>query len=116
MPRLARSWTLGPSPIHGIGVFAARDIDPGARLGRVHTLPLGDIDRFATLPATAMLILGGERFTVHAAVAGFPFWYLNYSRSANVKVGGKSEIVATRLILKGDELTMPFVGADGHGR
>jgi hypothetical protein len=115
MPRLTRVWRLGPSTIHGIGVFATRDVPPGARLGRIHAEPLGHVQSFTSLPTTGIIAMVSAEPTILAVLAGFPYWYLNYSSKSNVIVSGTSTIVASRLILQGEELTMPFVSLDKPG-
>lgn len=116
---------LGPSPIHGVGVFAIRDIPKGTRITdhsiqnisgtkRLLRIPVVDFDKILpeirALVLDRMLFLDGLRiFTFYspnldAALQSF----MNHSTIPN-----SNGVVALRDILKGEEITEDFKSISG---
>lgn len=105
---MPRSWMVGPSRIHGFGVFATAPIVKGEALG---AMDCARFDREALKngePGTGV-VTGGVQLAV---MGGFPLWYLNYGDDPNVGVvcaypGDTMPLVgALRDIRLGEELTL----------
>ena len=115
---------LGPSEIHGIGVFAIRPIPAGTRLFADDGVPLvwvsrAALERAAPSPAQRRLYhdFGINRGDTIGCPASFnnlgPSWYLNEpppGGSANVRSGPDFEFFASRDIAEGEELTIDYAG------
>jgi hypothetical protein len=106
MPR----WRLAPSPIHGIGVVAARDYGPGNVIDRVRLVRVAPVDDFRSRPTTGQVVASGAGAVVCGAVGGFPLWYVNYSQVPNVRTLSDGWVIATTAITVGEELCLPFPG------
>lgn len=108
---------LAPSKIHGVGVFAIRDIPKGAPV-------FGDDDApTVRLPAAVVKRLKPE---IRALYEDFcvleegqwtcptsfnaltPSWYLNHSKTPNVACDDSLRFFALRRISKGEELTVDY--------
>lgn len=108
---------LAPSTIHGVGVFAIRDIPRGAPV-------FGDDDEPTTVVPAALVkrlkpelrILYEDFCVLHGQVyicpASFnlltPSWYLNHSETPNVACDESLRFFALRRIPKGEELTADY--------
>lgn len=115
---------LGPSGIHGIGVFAIRPIPAGTRLFADDAVPLVWVSKAAleeAAPSAAQRRLyhdfGINRGETIGCPASFnnlgPSWYLNEPSPggrANVRSGPDFEFVAARDIAEGEELTIDYAG------
>ncbi len=108
---------LGPSEIHGVGVFATQDIPRG-------TLVFGDDDEpIARVPVRSVRRLQTESRHLYedfCVLQGNEYlcppsfnlltasWYLNHSEKPNVRCVGDLIFVAARRIRKGEELTADY--------
>jgi SET domain-containing protein len=108
---------LGPSAIHGVGVFAIRDIPRGAPVFGVDDAPVSRV------PAASVRRLRGESRQLYedfGVVHGNEYlcppsfnlltvsWYLNHSETPNTRCDKDLRFVATRRIRKGEELTADY--------
>jgi hypothetical protein len=128
-----RVWArLGPSPIHGIGVFAIRPIPAGTNLFESDSSPIAWIDKAALADAALspaqrafyrdFAIDGGDRYGCPADFNHLtPGWYLNQPAPGdepNVRSVADLAFVAIRDIGEGEELTIlysDFNRSDGSG-
>jgi SET domain-containing protein len=124
LPHDAVYVSLGPSGIHGIGVFAIRPIPAGTRLFADDAVSLvwvsrAELERAAPSPAQRRLYqdFGINRGDTIGCPASFnnlgPSWYLNEpppGGSANVRAGADFEFFAARDITEGEELTIAYAG------
>lgn len=108
---------LGPSPIHGVGVFAVRDIPRG-------TPVFGDDDQpVIRVPARLVRRLRAESRTLYedfCVLRGNEYlcppsfnlltvsWYLNHSDTPNTRCDQDLRFVATKRIRKGEEVTADY--------
>lgn len=108
---------LKRSRIHGVGVFAIRDIPKGTYVFR------GDKDKMVWVKASATDRLDKE---VKRLYQGFcvsrdgkygcprnfnlltPGWYLNHSRKPNMAADENYDFYSVRRIKKGEELTVDY--------
>ena len=108
---------LKPSKLHGIGVFAIRDIPKGTFVFH------GDNDNMVWVKASATNRLDKElqnlyrdfcvlRDGKYGCPRNFnvltPAWYINHSDNPNLAVDEKFDFYATRKIKKGEELTLTY--------
>ena len=116
---------LGVSPVHGIGVFAIRDIPKGvkplkSRLklheikfnhAEVSSLPSQvrkELDMFCYYDKHHMLIPAIGLNSMNMSV------YLNHSKSANVKMRKDGVLIALRDIKSDEELVMDYDDSFGE--
>ena len=116
---------LGVSPVHGIGVFAIRDIPKGvkplkSRLklheikfnhAEVSSLPCQvrkELDMFCYYDKHHMLIPAIGLNSMNMSV------YLNHSKSANVKMRKDGVLIALRDIKPDEELVMDYDDSFGE--
>lgn len=109
---------LRPSPVHGIGVFAIRDIPNGQELFKTflnYELTPVPIEMIADNPRIDIAVkqLANDMFPLHdgrlymyrrglnAIDIGF---FINHSKKANVVIDDTSACFAARRIKKGEEL------------
>ncbi len=90
---MAKCYRVGKSPIHGKGLFAAREIADGDVLGYCKTRPA----REAGLHT--LTLADGRLFDVSC-----PLKYINHSKQANVSYYDDFSVVALRDIRSGEEL------------
>ncbi len=110
---------LQPSRVHGVGIFAIRDIPKGtnpfrgSRVPRWRALPVKKLLADATIPdevkefALAIYPVRGDTFyfPYHSLNAIDTSYFLNHSSRPNVAARADgSEFVALREIKKGEEL------------
>jgi len=108
---------LKPSSIHGIGVFAIRDIPRGTYVFR------GDNLEMTWVKASALKDLDVEtkklyhdfcvsRDGKYGCPRNFnvltPAWYLNHSKKPNINVDKNYDFYSVRPIKKGEELTIDY--------
>ena len=114
---------LAPSVIHGVGVFAVRDIPKGAAV-------FGEDDEpVIRVPAKAVRRLRPElrRWTRTLAFCAETrtlstrsfnlltvSWYLNHSDTPNTRCDSDLRFVATRRIHKGEEVTADYRAYSAH--
>jgi SET domain-containing protein len=108
---------LAPSPIHGIGVFAIRDIpagaavleDPGISLTPIPKETVDALDpSHRRLYEDFCVLEDGAYFSPPSFNQITIAWYLNHSDSPNLSYGLGSAFYAVRLIRKGEELTADY--------
>lgn len=115
---------LGPSPVHGIGVFAIRPIPAGTDIFANDLVPLVWISK-AELAAAGLTpaerafyhdfgISRGDRVGCPANFHNLtPGWYLNEpapGAEANVASTGRLAFTARRDIAEGEELSIDYAG------
>jgi SET domain-containing protein len=116
-PHLGVYVRLKPSKIHGVGVFAIRDIPKGTYVFR------GDDDEMVWVKVSATNRLDKEikkvyrDFSVtrngrYGCPRNFnlltPAWYLNHSKKPNMAADKNYDFYSTRRIKKGEELTVDY--------
>jgi len=124
LPHEAVYVRLGPSGIHGIGVFAIRPIPAGTSLFADDAVPLvwvskAELAQAGLSPAQRRLYhdFGINREAAIGCPASFnnlgPSWYLNEpppGGSANVRSDAQFNFTAARDIAEGEELTIDYAG------
>jgi SET domain-containing protein len=129
--RFNRFWASPkPSEIHGIGVFAIRDIPKGKN--PFQTLPKYDAVGYARItedeldalpPKLSELIralfvpTGGKMYVPNHGMNVIRLnCYLNHSTNPNMRTKDGYDFIALRKIVGGEELTVDYhtYGADGH--
>lgn len=122
LPHEAVYVRLGPSGIHGIGVFAIRPIPAGTILFADDAVPLvwvnkAELEQAGLSSAQRRLYrdFGINREGMVGCPASFnnlgPSWYLNEppsGGSANVRSDAQFNFTAARHIAKGEELTIDY--------
>ncbi len=110
------SWTIAPSPIHGLGVFAASSIPRGTLIGLAHVLS----PAIGAVPSE--LYVRTERGDVAQVAAPFSGWaatrlgrYYNHSETPNAtsepgRDGRSRWLVAARDVRPGEEVTVDYRG------
>ena len=116
-PHLGVFVRLQPSRIHGVGVFAIRDIPKGTYVFR------GDDEEMVWIRDSTTKRLDSETKRLYhdfcvarngkfGCPTSFnmltPAWYLNHSRKANMAADENYDFYATRRIKKGEELTVDY--------
>ena len=95
---------LGPSALHGIGVFTRAPLQRGQVVGHMQTIQMGSVTQYRGLPTVGIITRGGQ---LRAVLGGpFPFWYVNYSETPNVIAESDGTLRACVAIDAGDELTV----------
>lgn len=94
--------TISKSAIHGVGVFAERDISRGSLIAIMTLINVGNVIDFAELPTVGVVSDDG---TIEVPLAGFPLWAVNYADRPNIAAEGKV-IRALETIFAGTELTV----------
>lgn len=108
---------LAPSRIHGVGIFAIRDIkkDTAIFYGDDPHMEWVEKDRLGDLPSEIMKLY--EDFAVlkdgkYGCPKNFNLmtvsWYLNNSKTPNVRCGDDYQFYALRDVMKGEELTADY--------
>jgi len=109
---------IKPSPIHGVGVFAIRDIPKGTDVFR------GEIRRFVEVPIREVESADPELQKLYEDFCGrngenyscpdsfnnlTPSWHLNHSKTeVNSLCDEKGRILTLRDIKKGEELLLDY--------
>ena len=117
---------LKPSALHGIGVFAIRDIPKGTYVFR------GDNDELLWVKVSATSRLAKEvkklyrdfcvlRQGSYGCPRNFnrltPAWYVNHSENPNMAADENFDFYSRRHIKKGEELTLSYKRrSDAQGR
>lgn len=97
--------TVKTSSIHGKGVFAARKLPRGSRVGTYEGKPTQRNSRYVLWVEQSPGVWEGIRGTG-------PLKYLNHSTSPNCELDG-AEVFACRPIPKGAELTFDYGSESG---
>jgi len=124
-PRLAAAhagvYTRLQQSVHGVGVFAIRDIPEGTNVFAGDTNEMREIDENDISHVQPEIRQLYEDFCVwkDATIKGpsnfnnlTVGWYLNYSDTPNVKCDEKFDFIAMRCIKKGEELTADYTKYD----
>ena len=124
LPHEAVYVRLGPSAVHGIGVFAIRPIPAGTDIFANDGVPLvwvskAELERADLTPAQRALyrdfgINRGDRIGCPANFHNLtPGWYLNEpapGAGPNVRSTGRFGFIACRDIEEGEELSIDYSG------
>ncbi len=118
---------IQPSSIHGVGVFAMRDIAQGTSLFDGASTSNGELltrDEIKTLPREVQQFLydflvsdknGNVEVPPNGIVGLDMSFYLNHSDSPNLETKDEGEtFTANREIKKGEELTVDYKTFDPH--
>lgn len=112
------------SPLHGVGVFAIRDIPAGTRLflgdaGKTVLIPVEAVDAIEEAEIRQMYadfcpVIDGH-FVAPANFNQITMgWYLNHSESPNVTVTSDLQFVTSGLIAKGEEVLANYSTYSNH--
>lgn len=126
MPHSEVRTRLGPSPLHGVGVFAISEISEGTELFPFDKEEPYRIKRRAIRGLTHEQVRLYEDFCLiddHGARLGCPrsfglmgmSWYLNHSSDPNVRVDEVLRFFAIRKIARGEELTVDYLQYNDFG-
>ena len=108
---------LMPSPIHGVGVFAIRDIPKGAPVFGAddgELVPVTADEVTVLSPALSRLykdfcVWNGDTFQCPSSLNELTLsWYLNNSKKPNVTADSSLKFTALRDIEAGEELTADY--------
>jgi SET domain-containing protein len=126
LPHFGAFVRLKPSRLHGIGVFAIRDIPKETYVFR------GDSDEMVWVKASVTKRLDKEvkklyrdfcvlRDGNYGCPRNFnlltPAWYVNHSEKPNLAANENFDFYSTRRIKKGEELTLSYKRhSDAQGR
>jgi SET domain-containing protein len=108
---------LKPSNIHGVGVFAIRNIPKGTYIFRDDNEPIKWVEKQRTkgLPKAIRdlyedfcIIKNGKYGCPKSFDALTPTWYLNHSKKPNVAADKNTRFYTLRDIRKGEELTVDY--------
>jgi uncharacterized protein len=108
---------LGPSPIHGVGVFAIKDISKGTcifpddddELVWIHKDMLGSLSPEERRLYDDFCIIRGNLYGCPQSFNKLtPTWYLNECSAPNVASDATYRFYALRDIRKGEELTVDY--------
>jgi uncharacterized protein len=108
---------LGPSKIHGVGVFAIKQIPKGAYVFPSDDEPIVWVQkkRIKNLPKAVrdlyddFCIIKGSKYGCPRNFDSLtPAWYLNHSTNPNVAADQKVRFYTLRDIKKGEELTVDY--------
>jgi SET domain-containing protein len=108
---------LKPSAVHGVGVFAIRDILKGTYVfrqddQRIIWIAKQDIKQIPKavreLYEDFCIIKGGRYGCPKSFDTLTPAWYLNHSENPNVAADSNTRFYALRNIRKGEELTVDY--------
>ena len=108
---------LGPSPIHGVGVFAIKDISKGTyifpddndELVWIHKDMLRDLSAEERRLYDDFCIIRGNLYGCPQSFSRLtPTWYFNECSTPNVAADKTYRFYALRDIKKGEELTVDY--------
>ena len=110
---------LAPSPLHGVGVFAVRPIEKDTKLFDDDDAPLVPVKRsqiarlpagmkrlyqdFCIIQAKGAIYLCPKNFNLMTVS-----WYLNHSKTPNVRCEQNFNFYSLRHIKTGEELTVDY--------
>jgi SET domain-containing protein len=100
---------LGPSAIHGLGLFAVEPIKAGALVWDFdapidQSIPVAGLDKLAPWVRKYIAVYG-YREGDHVILCGDDARYFNHSKTPNCRSGKGTETLALRDIKVGEELT-----------
>ena len=114
---------LKPSKIHGVGVFAIRDIPEGTNLfcdeaeqnlddgsdNKIDCVEVKKLDSEIKQLYNDFCVIENNKY---GCPGNFDLltvgWYINYSKKPNVKQNGSGSFKTLRIIKKGEELTVNY--------
>ena len=105
--------SVGPSPIDGLGVFAAEAIPPYKKIGEIRgeAISIAESRRRVKGVERIMMIEISDKRAIDASKSEDPLRYTNHSCSPNTVLRinrGRVEFYAMRAIAPGDELTANY--------
>ncbi len=109
---------LQPSKIHGVGVFAIRDIPKGVNIFKgdksemdtcINKSDVENFDEEIKKLYVDFCVLKGDKYICPDSFNNLTVgWYLNHSKNPNVRCDENYEFFALRDIKKGEELTVDY--------
>jgi SET domain-containing protein len=117
LPHIGAFVRLKPSRLHGIGVFAIRDIPKGTYVFRgdnedmlwVKVSATGRLDEeVKKLYRDFCVLRDGKYGCPRSFNLLTPAWYINHSEKPNLAADETFDFYSTRRIQKGEELTLSY--------
>ena len=117
LPHSAVYARLQASPLHGVGVFAIKDIPKGTyifpeddeELIWIHKRMLADLSAEERKLYDDFCIISGDLYGCPKSFNTLtPAWYFNESSAPNVEADKDYRFYALRAITKGEELTVDY--------
>jgi len=112
---------LRPSPIDGLGVFAAEPVPPRRKIGEIRgeSISIEDARIRATRTERIMIVELSSRRAIDFSRSGDPMRYTNHSCAPNARLSidnGRVEFYALRAIGTGEEITVHYGSTHHRGR
>ncbi len=113
--------TVQPSPIDGLGVFAAEAVAPRLKIGEIRgeSISVADARIRATRSERIMIVEVSSRRAIDFSKSADPMRYTNHSCRPNARLSirqGRVEFYALRAIAAGDEITVSYGETHHAGR
>lgn len=110
-----------PSPIDGLGVFAAEPVAPRRKIGEVRgqSMSVADARIRATRQERIMIVEVSQRRAIDFSRSSDPMRYTNHSCAPNARLSirqGRVEFYALRPIRSGEEITVDYGESHHEGR
>lgn len=112
---------VAPSPIDGLGVFAAEPIPRARKIGEIRgeAITVDEARIRATRSERIMIVELSERAAIDFSRSADPMRYTNHSCAPNARLDirqGRVEFYALRAIAAGEEITVDYGQTHHEGR
>jgi hypothetical protein len=113
--------TVQPSPIDGLGVFAAQTIAAARKIGEIRgeSISVADARIRATRTERIMIVEMSPRRAIDFSKSADPMRYTNHSCQPNARLSiqnGRIEFYALQAIALGEEITVHYGETHHQGR
>ncbi|HOM14660.1 MAG TPA: SET domain-containing protein [Rubrivivax sp.] len=112
---------VAPSPIDGLGVFAAEPIAAARKIGEIRgeAISVAEARIRATRSERIMIVELSPRRAIDFSKSADPMRYTNHSCQPNARLStehGRVEFYALRAIAPGEEISVDYGETHHHGR